>query len=118
MENKTQENVPEESQSGTCRTACGGLGQSQALETDETNTEDMIGTSHYERAERDMSKGLFARQTTAANRAMEEINENDDENAKDNNSDYMDELKEESEALGDRNDSLSDKLDLRKIAPY
>ena len=59
------------------------------------------GASNYERAESDQSKGIFAQQTKAYNKTMDELIENDDQNAKDNLSDYMDELKEESETLDD-----------------
>lgn len=75
-------------------------GRSQSLKDDEMTTEDLVGTSNYERAESDQSKGIFAKQTEQRNRILEEILENDDENAKDRSSDYMDELREESEALG------------------
>ena len=68
-------------------------GKSQKMANDET-TED-------ERAESDQSKGIFAQQTKAYNKTMDELIENDDQNAKDNLSDYMDELKEESETLDD-----------------
>lgn len=70
------------------------------FKNDETNTDDIIGASNYERAEADQSKGIFAEQTSAYNKTMDEIIDNDDENAKDNLSDYMDELKEESENVG------------------
>ena len=62
---------------------------------------DIQGASNYERAESDQSKGSFAQQTKAYNKTMDELIENDDQNAKDNLSDYMDELKEESETLDD-----------------
>lgn len=82
---------------------CGGEkpGKSQDMSNDETTENDITGASHYERAESDQSKGIFAEQTQAYNKAMEEIIDNDDENAKDNLSDYMDELKEESESIGE-----------------
>lgn len=76
-------------------------GKSQKMSNDQTTENDIQGASNYERAESDQSKGIFAQQTEAYNKAMDEILENDDENAKDNLSDYMDELKEESETLGD-----------------
>lgn len=76
-------------------------GKSQDMSEDQSTENDIIGASHYERAESDQSRGIFAQQTEAYNKAMDEILENDDENAKDNLSDYMDELKEESQALGD-----------------
>lgn len=83
---------------------CNGIekpGRSQGMSEDQTTENDIAGASNYERAESDQSKGIFARQTEAYNRAMDAIIDNDDQNAKDNLSDYMDELKEESEALGD-----------------
>lgn len=76
-------------------------GKSQPMAYDQTTENDIQGASNYERAESDQSKGIFAQQTEAYNKAMDEILENDDENAKDNLSDYMDELKEESDALSD-----------------
>ena len=76
-------------------------GKSQKMKDDETTENDIKGASNYERAESDQSKGIFAKQTETYNKVMDEILENDDENAKDNLSDYMDELKEESESLGD-----------------
>lgn len=76
-------------------------GKSQKMENDQTTENDIQGASNYERAESDQSKGIFAKQTETYNKVMDEILENDDENAKDNLSDYMDELKEESESLGD-----------------
>ena len=36
-------------------------------------------------------------------KALDEINENNDEDAKDSNSDYMDEIKEESEEIDQKN---------------
>ena len=69
-------------------------GKSQKMANDETTEDDIQGASNYERAESDQSKGIFAQQTKAYNKTM-------DENAKDNLSDYMDELKEESETLDD-----------------
>lgn len=86
-----------------CGCGCGGVkktGESQKMADDQTTEGDIAGASNYERAESDQSKGIFAQQTKAYNKTMDEILENDDENAKDNLSDYMDELKEESEALG------------------
>lgn len=77
-------------------------GKSQKMANDQTTENDIKGASNYERAESDQSKGIFAQQTQAYNKAMDEILDNDDENAKDNNSDYMDELKEESESLDDQ----------------
>ncbi len=77
-------------------------GKSQKMAEDETTENDIVGASNYERVESDQSKGIFARQTETYNKVMDEILENDDENAKDNLSDYMDELKEESEALGEQ----------------
>lgn len=74
-------------------------GKSQKMADDETTENDIKGASHYERAESDQSKGIFAQQTEAYNKAMDEIIDNEEENAKDNLSDYMDELKEESETL-------------------
>ena len=71
------------------------------MANDETTEDDIQGASNYERAESDQSKGIFAQQTKAYNKTMDELIENDDQNAKDNLSDYMDELKEESETLGD-----------------
>lgn len=79
---------------------CKRVGKSQSLKNDETNTDDIVGASNYERAEADQSKGIFAKQTATYNKVMDEIIDNDDENAKDNLSDYMDELKEESENVG------------------
>lgn len=76
-------------------------GKSQKMTNDQTTENDTLRASNYERAERDQSKGIFAQQTEAYNKAMDEILENDDENAKDNLSDYMDELKEESEVPDD-----------------
>lgn len=76
-------------------------GKSQKMANDQTTENDIAGASNYERAESDQSKGIFAQQTETYNKVMDEILENDDQNAKDNLSDYMDELKEESEALGD-----------------
>lgn len=76
-------------------------GKSQKMANDETTEDDIQGASNYERAESDQSKGIFAQQTKAYNKTMDELIENDDQNAKDNLSDYMDELKEESETLGD-----------------
>ena len=76
-------------------------GKSQKMANDETTEDDILGASNYERAESDQSKGIFAQQTKAYNKTMDELIENDDQNAKDNLSDYMDELKEESETLGD-----------------
>ena len=78
----------------------GKFGKSQKMKEDDTTENDIVGASNYERAESDQSKGIFAQQTAAYNKAMDEILANDDQNAKDNLSDYMDELKEESEALG------------------
>lgn len=95
---------------------CGEAGKSQSLKDDETNPDDIVGASNYERAEADQSKGIFAKQTSAYNKAMDEIIDNDDENAKDNLSDYMDELKEESENVG-RPSPLTEKereADMRK----
>ena len=71
------------------------------MANDETTEDDIQGASNYERAESDQSKGIFAQQTKAYNKTMDELIENDDQNAKDNLSDYMDELKEESETLDD-----------------
>lgn len=79
---------------------CGKAGKSQSLKDDETNVNDIAGASHYERAEADMSKGMPDKQASAYSKVMDEIIDNDDENAKDNLSDYMDELKEESETVG------------------
>ena len=93
-----QENVKGRTDEESC--GCGEVGKSQSLKDDETNPDDIIGASNYERAEADQSKGVFAKQTSAYNKAMDEIIDNDDENAKDNLSDYMDELKEESENVG------------------
>lgn len=93
-----KENVTREADEQSCK--CGEAGKSQSMKDDETNTDDIIGASNYERAEADQSKGIFAEQTSAYNKAMDEIIDNDDENAKDNLSDYMDELKEESENVG------------------
>ena len=76
-------------------------GKSQKMANDETTEDDIQGASNYERAESDQSKGIFAQQTKAYNKTMDELIENDDQNAKDNLSDYMDELKEESETLDD-----------------
>lgn len=76
-------------------------GKSQRIEDDQTTENDIAGASNYERAESDQSQGIFAEQTQAYNKAMDEILDNDDQNAKDNLSDYMDELKEESETLED-----------------
>ncbi len=96
MNNK--ENVKREADEEECK--CGKAGKSQSLKDDETNPDDIVGASNYERAEADQSKGIFAKQTSVYNRVMDEIIDNDDENAKDNLSDYMDELKEESENVG------------------
>ena len=87
------------------RCSCEGIkrpGKSQKMKQDETTAGDITGASNYERAESDQSQGIFAEQTEAYNKAMDEIIDNDEENAKDNLSDYMDELKEESETLGAR----------------
>lgn len=98
MNNK--ENKPKPQAKGGCEGA-EKPGKSQKMANDETTENDIIGASNYERAESDQSKGMFAQQTKAYNKVMDEILENDAQNAKDNLSDYMDELKEESEALGD-----------------
>lgn len=100
MENE-KENKNLEENCPTCSAGCEEAGKSQPMENDQTTENDIVGASHYERAESDQSIGIFARQTEAYNKAMAEIIDNDDENAKDNLSDYMDELKEESETLGD-----------------
>lgn len=100
---ETMENE-QEKQETTCGCGCEGAekpGKSQKMANDQTTENDIIGASNYERAESDQSKGIFAQQTETYNRVMEEIQENDDQNAKDNSFNYMDELKEESEALGD-----------------
>lgn len=91
-------------ESGKAHAGCGCQGaskpgKSQKMKDDESTENDIVGASNYERAESDQSKGIFAQQTEAYNKAMDEIIDNDDENAKDNLSDYMDELKEESETL-------------------
>lgn len=102
MNDEKVKNEPHCETSGGC--GCeGGVkpGKSQTMKYDETTENDILGASNYERAESDQSKGIFAQQTEAYNNAMDEIIDNDDQNAKDNLSDYMDELKEESEALGD-----------------
>lgn len=99
------ENEKQNGEGTTCGCGCEGAerpGKSQKMAEDLTTENDIAGASNYERVESDQSKGIFARQTEAYNKAMDEILENDDENAKDNMSDYMDELKEESEALGDQ----------------
>lgn len=109
-----KENVKREADEKQC--GCGKAGKSQSLKNDETNPDDIVGASNYERAEADQSKGIFAKQTSAYNKAMDEIIDNDDENAKDNLSDYMDELKEESENVG-RPSSMTEKeweVDMRK----
>ena len=98
MNNK--ENNPKPQAQGGCEGA-EKPGKSQKMANDETTENDIIGASNYERAESDQSKGMFAQQTKAYNKVMDEILENDAQNAKDNLSDYKDELKEESEALGD-----------------
>jgi len=93
---------PASGQTGGC--GCSGaspMGKSQDMKEDESTENDIVGASHYERAESDQSTGIFAQQTKAYNRRMDEITGNDDENAKDNLADYMDELKEESEAIGE-----------------
>lgn len=107
MNEETQKNDRQQDRKQTESSApcgCEGLekpGKSQRMSEDQTTENDIAGASNYERAESDQSKGIFARQTEAYNRAMDAIIDNDDQNAKDNLSDYMDELKEESEALGD-----------------
>lgn len=100
-------------------------GKSQKMAEDLTTENDIMGASNYEKVESDQSKGIFAQQTEAYNKAMDEILENDDENAKDNLSDYMDELKEESEALddhpqpyGDTEDSPDFPADGKFTPPY
>ena len=105
---KTMKDVKKESDKQSKPTTikgcgCGNTekpGKSQKMANDET-TDDIQGASNYERAESDQSKGIFAQQTKAYNKTMDELIENDDQNAKDNLSDYMDELKEESETLDD-----------------
>lgn len=102
MNDEKQNQQTGQTDPGTC--GCEGKekpGKSQTMANDETTENDIAGASNYEKVESDQSKGIFARQTETYNRVMDEILENDDENAKDNLSDYMDELKEESEALGD-----------------
>lgn len=99
MKGKTQK---EKSEKVHAAGGCKGApkpGKSQKMKDDQTTEDDIVGASNYERAESDQSKGIFAQQTEAYNRAMDEIIENDDENAKDNLADYMDELKEESETV-------------------
>lgn len=104
---KTMKDVKKESDKQSKPTTikgCGNTekpGKSQKMANDETTEDDIQGASNYERAESDQSKGIFAQQTKAYNKTMDELIENDDQNAKDNLSDYMDELKEESETLGD-----------------
>ena len=98
MNNK--ENKPQTQTTGGCE-GTEKPGKSQEMANDETTENDIIGASNYEKAESDQSKGMFAQQTKAYNKVMDEILENNDQNAKDNLSDYMDELKEESETLGD-----------------
>lgn len=93
-----KEDVKRKTDEQQCK--CGKAGKSQSLKDDETNPDDIVGASNYERAEADQSKGIFAKQTSVYNKVMDEIIDNDDENAKDNLSDYMDELKEESENVG------------------
>lgn len=85
---------------GGQRGKCGKIGRSQSIENDETNTNDIAGASHYDRAEADESIRIFVGKAPAHNTVLGEIIENDEENAKDNLSDYMDELKEESETVG------------------
>ena len=106
---KTMKDVKKESDKQSKPTTikgcgCGNTekpGKSQKMANDETTEDDIQGASNYERAESDQSKGIFAQQTKAYNKTMDELIENDDQNAKDNLSDYMDELKEESETLDD-----------------
>ena len=105
---KTMKDVKKESDKQSKPTTikgcgCGNTekpGKSQKMANDETTEDDIQGASNYERAESDQSKGIFAQQK-AYNKTMDELIENDDQNAKDNLSDYMDELKEESETLDD-----------------
>lgn len=87
-------------QNGGVRGVCNLIGKSQSMDEDETNLNDLAGASHYERAEADQSRRIVVPQAPVYNRVMDEIADNDDENAKDNLSDYMDELKEESENIG------------------
>lgn len=87
----------ENKQSGGVLGVCHLMGKSQSMENDETNLNDLAGASHYERAEMDESKRIFPPQAHVYEQVLGEIMDNDDENAKDNLSDYMDELKEESE---------------------
>ncbi len=99
MKGKPQEEKSEKVHAaGGCKGAS-KPGKSQKMKDDQTTEDDIVGASNYERAESDQSKGIFAQQTKAYNRAMDEITRNDDENAKDNLADYMDELKEESETI-------------------
>lgn len=108
MNEEMQKNDRSQGQESTGNAASCGCneterpGKSQRMSEDETTDNDIAGASNYEKVESDQSTGIFARQTEAYNRAMEEINENDDQNAKDSPSNYMDELKEESEAMGDQ----------------
>lgn len=90
---------------------CDKMGKSQKMENDQTTENDIEGASHYERVESDQSTGIFAQQTEAYNKAMDEILENDDENAKDNPFNYMDELKEESQTLNDHPQPYGDTED-------
>ena len=104
MKDAKKESDKQSKPTATKGCGCGNTekpGKSQKMANDETTEDDIQGASNYERAESDQSKGIFAQQTKAYNKTMDEIIENDDQNAKDNLSDYMDELKEESETLDD-----------------
>ena len=50
-------------------------GKSQKMANDETTEDDIQGASNYERAESDQSKGIFAQQTKAYNKTMDELKE-------------------------------------------
>ena len=89
---KTMKDVKKESDKQSKPTTikgcgCGNTekpGKSQKMANDETTEDDIQGASNYERAESDQSKGIFAQQTKAYNKTMDELIENDDQNAKDN----------------------------------
>lgn len=55
MNNK--ENVKREADEEECK--CGKAGKSQSLKDDETNPDDIVGASNYERAEADNRKGFL-----------------------------------------------------------
>lgn len=54
------------------------MGKSQRMRDDKTTENDIVGASHYERAESDQSKGIFAQQTEAYNKTVEQVLGNGD----------------------------------------